>query len=173
MIRDINFPVNIPHDKFFECIFAIMAVDPVTAELGWRSNDEPKFGPVHHLATDNSDALEGAFRTLLKKMNQSRRQEDVIMEIKHLVRFACKIQQLTNSFYRTLLQSRPKGGRVITNWAADSVYRAELCLIQQKFFCAVHAGPNRWCYKLPEKPDEHIALGYEEICLWARSIVRH
>lgn len=75
-----------------------MAVNRATAKLGWRSNDEPKLGPVHRLATDNSDDLDDAFRTLLRKMNQTRRQEDVIMEIKHLVRFASTIQQLTNSF---------------------------------------------------------------------------
>ncbi|KJA12722.1 hypothetical protein HYPSUDRAFT_152273, partial [Hypholoma sublateritium FD-334 SS-4] len=154
VFRDVDFPVNIPHDNFFDCIFAIMAVDRATAELGWKSNNEPNFGPVHRLATDNSDDLDGAFRTLLRKMNQTRRQEDVIMEIKHL--------------NPTPIEAQRRGSN--NNWAADSVYRAELRLIQEKLSCGVHAGPNRWCYMTSEKPDEHIALGYEEICLWARSI---
>jgi hypothetical protein len=34
-----------------------------------------------------------------------------------------------------------------------------------------HENPNRWCYVSPENPTEHVPLGYEEICLWARKIV--
>lgn len=86
---DTDFPVNITRGEFFEYIFSNMALDAATAELGWRSYDESKYGPVHRLATDNSDDLRGAFRTLLRKQNQSRRRQEAFMEIIHLVCFAC------------------------------------------------------------------------------------
>lgn len=62
-----------------------MAIDRATAKLGWRSNDEPKRGPAHRLETEDSDDIDGAFRTLLKTKNQRRRQRVVFMEIIHLV----------------------------------------------------------------------------------------
>lgn len=52
-------------------------------------------------------------------------------------------------------------------------YGAELRIVKEKLQCAQHAGPNRWCYVSPDKPSEHVALGYEEITLWARKIVCH
>ena len=75
-----------------------MDIDRDTAELGWKSNDEPRCGPVHRLATNSSDDLNSAFRTLLRKMNQPGRQQDVIMEIEHLVRPASIIRLLTKMF---------------------------------------------------------------------------
>ncbi|KJA12696.1 hypothetical protein HYPSUDRAFT_210222, partial [Hypholoma sublateritium FD-334 SS-4] len=154
VIRDINFPADIPRSDFFDRIFANMALDRATAQLGWRSNDEPKRGPVHRLATDDSDDLEEAFRTLLKTKNRPRRQREVFMEIIHL--------------NPTTMQARKKksGG----NWATDSAYSNELRLVQDKLRCGLHAGPTRWCYVTPEKPDEHIELGYKELSLWAQSI---
>ena len=50
-------------------------------------------------------------------------------------------------------------------------YVEELCVIKQRLKCIRHPGPNRWCYVRPNNPDEHIALGLEEIMLWARKIV--
>ena len=66
-----------------------MALDSATAELGWKANDEPEGGPVHRLATNDTADLDGAFRTLLRKQNQSRRRQEAFMEIIHLVCFAC------------------------------------------------------------------------------------
>lgn len=88
VFRDINFPADIPRPDFFDCIFANMALDRATAELGWKSNDEPKRRPAHRLATNNSDDIDNAFRTLLKTMNQPRRRREVFMEVIHLVCFA-------------------------------------------------------------------------------------
>ncbi|KJA14119.1 hypothetical protein HYPSUDRAFT_117502, partial [Hypholoma sublateritium FD-334 SS-4] len=84
IIRDIDFPADIPREDFFDRVLANMALDRATAQLGWRSNDEPKRGPVHRLAIDDSDDVDGAFRTLLKTKNRPRRQREVFMEIIHL-----------------------------------------------------------------------------------------
>lgn len=99
---DVDFPVNITHVEFFDCVFANMALDRTTAELGWRFNDEPKHGPVHRLANNDSDDLHGAFHALLGKQNQPRRRQEVFMEIIHIVCFASIIRQLANNVYRTL-----------------------------------------------------------------------
>ncbi len=53
----------------------------------------------------------------------------------------------------------------------DFGYEAELKIVQEKLRCAQHAGPNRWCYVSPTHPNEHVALLFEEITLWARKIV--
>ena len=57
------------------------------------------------------------------------------------------------------------------NRVTDFAYSAELRIVKEKLQCAQHVGPNRWCYVSPENPTEHVALGYEEISLWARKIV--
>lgn len=57
------------------------------------------------------------------------------------------------------------------NRSTDSAYSAELRVVKEKLQCAHHSGPNRWCYVSPENPTEHVALGLEEITLWARKIV--
>ncbi len=75
-----------------------MNIDRDTAELGWKSNDEPSCGPVHRLATNGSGDLNSAFRTLLRKMNWPGCQQDVIMEIEHLVRSASTTRLLTKMF---------------------------------------------------------------------------
>ncbi|KJA21501.1 hypothetical protein HYPSUDRAFT_1088101 [Hypholoma sublateritium FD-334 SS-4] len=154
VIRDIDFPADIPRQDFFDRVFANMALDRATSLLGWRSNDEPKRGPVHRLATDDSDDVDAAFRTLLRTKNQPRRQREVFMEIIHLNPVPIQIRKKKNN----------------GNLAAGFGYSDELRLVQEKLRCGLHAGPTRWCYVAPEKPDEHITLGYKEINLWARSI---
>ena len=57
------------------------------------------------------------------------------------------------------------------NRVTDFAYSTELRIVKEKLQCAQHIGPNRWCYVSPENPNEHVALGYEEISLWARKIV--
>lgn len=57
------------------------------------------------------------------------------------------------------------------NRTTDVAYNAELHMVKEKLKCVQHTGPNRWCYVSPENPNEHIALGCEEITLWARKIV--
>lgn len=64
-----------------------MALDRATADLGWKSNDEPKHGRAHRLATNDSDDIDRAFRTLINTKNQPRRRREVFMEIIHLVCF--------------------------------------------------------------------------------------
>ena len=53
----------------------------------------------------------------------------------------------------------------------ENGYVEELRVIKQRLKCIRHPGANRWCYVRPNNPDEHIALGLEEIMLWARKIV--
>ncbi len=84
------------------------------------------------------------------------------------------LPQLLDSSLRCLqnptpIESQNDGNN--SDWAAVPVYSAELCIVQDKLRCGTHACPSKWCYMTPENPDEHIKLGYEEICLWARSIV--
>ena len=45
-------------------------------------------------------------------------------------------------------------------------------MVSRTLKCAQHPGDNRWCFINPDKPTEHIALGLEEITLWACKIVR-
>ncbi|KJA28245.1 hypothetical protein HYPSUDRAFT_130137 [Hypholoma sublateritium FD-334 SS-4] len=157
VIRDIDFPADIPREDFFDRIFANTALDRATSRLGWRSNDEPKRGPVHRLATDDLDDVDGAFRTLLKTKNRPRRLREVFMEIIHL--------------NPAPIQARKKKGNdYLQRLLVDFSYSNELLLVQEKLRCGLHAGPTRWCYVAPEKPDEHMALDYAEISLWARSI---
>lgn len=102
---DIDFPTDIPCEDFFDYVFANMALDSATAELGWKANDEPERGPVHRLATNDPADLDHAFQKLsLKKKRSSQR--EVFMEIIHLVCFAFTIQQLTDNVYRTLHRSK-------------------------------------------------------------------
>jgi hypothetical protein len=60
-----------------------MGIDSTTAQLAWRSNDNPKRSAAHQLSTqaDMSDA----FQKLLRVMLNPRRYKEVVMEIIHLV----------------------------------------------------------------------------------------
>ncbi|KJA23054.1 hypothetical protein HYPSUDRAFT_201616 [Hypholoma sublateritium FD-334 SS-4] len=156
VIRDIDFPADIPREDFFDRVFANMALDRATADLGWKSNDEPKHGRAHRLATNDSDDIDRAFRTLINTKNQPRRRREVFMEIIHL--------------NPAPIEARKNKSNDNLATGSQAAYSAELRLVREKLRCGLHAGPNRWCYVTPEKPDEHVALGYEEISLWARSI---
>lgn len=53
----------------------------------------------------------------------------------------------------------------------DLAYGPELCMVKEKLHCPQHQGPNWFCYLDPTNPREHIALGLEEVTLWAQKIV--
>lgn len=54
----------------------------------------------------------------------------------------------------------------------DLSFTAAVRIVEEKLKCLQHGGPNRWCYVNPGNPADHIALGREEVHLWARKIVR-
>lgn len=54
---------------------------------------------------------------------------------------------------------------------AETAYGKELRTVKDRLACPEHRGPNRWCYVSPAHGKEHIALGVEEIGLWAKKIV--
>ncbi|KAF8805111.1 hypothetical protein BYT27DRAFT_7105037 [Phlegmacium glaucopus] len=152
VFRDIKFPADIPRQDFFDRICANMGLDRATAQLGWKSNDEAKRARAHDLATNND--VDNAFNAILKMKNNTRRQKEVYMEIIHLNPAPVEVAKKKND----------------GNRATDFAYGAELRMVQEKLRCAEHAGPNRWCYVSADTPNEHVALGYEEISLWARKI---
>jgi len=57
------------------------------------------------------------------------------------------------------------------NQTGDLSYRTAARIVEEKLSCVQHSGSNHWCYINPETPVEHIALGREEVSLWARKIV--
>ena len=75
---------DIAHEDFFSRVFANMSLDRATAQLGWKTNDEPKRGPAHRLAT-NED-VDAAFREIAK-MKTPRRRKEAVLDIIHLVCF--------------------------------------------------------------------------------------
>ena len=81
--KDIDIPVDIPHEDFISRVCAVMNLDVTTAELGWKSNDDAKRDPARQLATKND--LRDAFRMLVKTKNNTRRKKEVVMQIVHLV----------------------------------------------------------------------------------------
>ena len=48
---------------------ANMGLDPMTAQIGWKSNDDVKCAPTQQLATE--DNLKTAFHDLLKLKNNT------------------------------------------------------------------------------------------------------
>ena len=83
LARDIRFPSAIPHVDFMDRICAAMDLDPNTAQLGWKSNDEPKRSRAHQLSTQAD--MNDAFQKLIKMKDNPRRYKEVIMEIIPLV----------------------------------------------------------------------------------------
>jgi hypothetical protein len=81
--RDIEFLPDISREDFVSRVCTHMGLDPLTAQLGWKSNDDPQRTPAHQLATDND--LVQAFTTLIKLKNSRRRQREVVMLISHVV----------------------------------------------------------------------------------------
>ncbi|EDR12464.1 uncharacterized protein LACBIDRAFT_311891 [Laccaria bicolor S238N-H82] len=152
LTRDIDFSTAIPCGDFLDRIFAAMNLDPTAAQLGWKTNDEPKRAPAHQLSTPAD--IDNAFKTLTKMKSSTRRQKEVVMVIVHL-----------NPTPPEVAKKKVDGNRI-----TDFAYSAELRIVQEKLRCALHAGPNRWCYVSPDHPADHIPLGYEEISLWARKI---
>jgi hypothetical protein len=61
-----------------------MDVNPNTAQLGWKSNDDPKRSPAHRLLTQAE--MSDGFQKLLNVMKNPRRYKEIVMEIIHLVR---------------------------------------------------------------------------------------
>lgn len=84
VFHDIDFLFNIACEDFFSRVFANMLLDRATAQLGWKTNDEPKRGPAHRLAT-NED-VDAAFREIAK-MKTPRRRKEAVLDIIHLVCF--------------------------------------------------------------------------------------
>lgn len=69
------------------------------------------------------------------------------------------------------LQNAPLVQEAKNDEAIGLSYGAALRIVQKKLKCLQHTEPNRWCYIRPENRNEHIALGKEEVSLWAREIV--
>ena len=84
VFHDIDFPFDIAREDFFSRVFANMSLDRATAQLGWKTNDEPKRGPAHRLAT-NED-VDAALREIAK-MKTPRRRKEAVLDIIHLVCF--------------------------------------------------------------------------------------
>lgn len=80
---DIDFPVDIPCCDFLDRIFATMGLDPRTAKLGWKTNDEGKRAQAHELETD--EQIHKAFNTIADLQKSKRHQKEVYMLIVHLV----------------------------------------------------------------------------------------
>ena len=70
------------------------------------------------------------------------------------------------------LQNAPAAQEVKSNQTRRLSYIAALHIVQERLSCTQHAEPNRWCYVNPKNPSVHLALGKEEVRLWARKIVR-
>lgn len=70
------------------------------------------------------------------------------------------------------LQNAPIVQEAKNDEAMGLSYSAALRIVQKKLKCMQHTEPNRWCYVRLENPNEHVALGKEEVSLWARKIVR-
>ena len=83
VVRDIVFSSDIPRGDFFDRILAAMGLDTNTAQLGWKTNDDPKRSAAHRLA-DEWD-VNNAFKILINMMNNPRRWKEVVMIIIHLV----------------------------------------------------------------------------------------
>ena len=81
--RDIEIDVDITLQDFVSRMCANMELDPTTAQIGWKSNDDAKRAPARQLATE--DDLKTAFRDLLRLKNYTRRTKEVVMHIIHLV----------------------------------------------------------------------------------------
>lgn len=54
-----------------------------------------------------------------------------------------------------------------------AICNEELKNVKAKLACAQHGGPTHWCYVRHDQghEGEHVALGLEEVGLWARKIV--
>jgi hypothetical protein len=77
------FPSDIPRHDFRDRIMAAMNLDPTTAQLGWKTNDESKRSLAHQLITDND--IDNAFKTITDIQKNPRRRKEIFMEIIHLV----------------------------------------------------------------------------------------
>ncbi|KAF8222563.1 hypothetical protein L208DRAFT_1426324 [Tricholoma matsutake] len=150
---NVNFPADIPCDGFFSWIYATMNLDPMVAELGWKSNNKLKKTPVHHLKTH--DDVNEAFKVLGVLLSNTHHCKPTWMGIIHL-----------NTAPVETSKSKKTDGNHITDFA----YADELHLVKEKLCCAEHGGLNHWCYVHPNTPGEHVTLGLEEITLWARKI---
>ncbi|KIM35687.1 hypothetical protein M413DRAFT_56413, partial [Hebeloma cylindrosporum] len=152
IIRDLSFPADIPRNDFLDRIYAQMSLNRERDELGWQTCDVGDRAAAQRLA-DAGD-VDQAFDTILDMMKSTRRKKPVFMKIKHL-----------NPVPIETSNKKKEGTR-----KTDFAYNAELTAVNRNLKCAQHPGENRWCYINPEKPTEHIALGLEEITLWARKI---
>ncbi|KIJ93283.1 hypothetical protein K443DRAFT_135080 [Laccaria amethystina LaAM-08-1] len=150
--KDIDIPVDIPHDDFVSRVCAAMNLNAATAELSWKSIDNVKHDPAGQLATEND--LRDAFRALVKAKNNTRRKKEVVMQMVHL-----------NPVAPEAAKKKTDG-----NKATDFAYGEELHIVKEKLKCEQHNGPNRWCCVSPKDPSDHIKLGLEEVTLWARKL---
>jgi hypothetical protein len=84
-IVTIYFELNILPANFLSRICANFDVMPDSAKLGWKSNDDAKRDPYHHLKT--ADDAANAFRILGGHLKNPRRTRPVYMEIANLVSY--------------------------------------------------------------------------------------
>ena len=161
-MRDIKFPTDVSYRDFLERICAAMDLNPNTAQLGWKSNNEPKRASAHQLSTQPK--MRDAFQKLVSVMGNPRRYKEAVMEVIPLVSLPSTLITRQSPINRP--QNAP-AQEAKKNQAENLSYARALRIVQGKLRCMQHPESNRWCYINPDSPNEHIALGREEINLWA------
>ncbi|KJA13537.1 hypothetical protein HYPSUDRAFT_151502 [Hypholoma sublateritium FD-334 SS-4] len=151
--RDIEINTSITLQDFVSHVCANMGLDKTTAQIGWKSNDDPKCAPACQLGTEED--LKSAFRNLIKMKNNLRQTKEGVMYIIHL-----------NPKPIEIPKKKTDG-----NCTTDFAYREELQIVQEKLRCAEHSGINQWCYVSSENPQQHIKLSLEKVTLWTHKMV--
>ena len=114
-----------------------MNLDPTSAQLGWKTNDEPKHALAHQLSTPAD--VDNAFKTLMKMKSSTRHQKEVVMVIVHLVRWPLHPNHNSNRFFHSRilhpLKSRRRRSTAITSWISLTVLSYALCRRSSDVLC--------------------------------------
>lgn len=154
---------NITFTAFMSHVCDKMGVSSSVAKLGWKTSDDTKAALPHELQTP--DQLEAAFQTVALIKKNPRRFRAIAMVIIHRVCISFSLVYIISCAFHP-------SNYPFQNPNALS-FETELRILQEKLPCATHVSSGRWCYVKPGRNngDDHIALGIEELTLWAKKMV--
>lgn len=137
-----------------------MNLNPTSAQLGWKTNDEPKHAPAHQLSTPAD--IDNAFKTLMKMKSSTRHQKEVVMVIVHLVHWPSHPKHNSNWFFHSRILHPLKLWRrrsmAIASWILLTALSYTLCRRSSDVLCMLDPTDGATLALITQLTTFHLAM---------------
>ena len=137
-----------------------MNLDPTSAQLGWKTNNEPKHAPAHQLSTPAD--IDNAFKKLMKMKSSTRCQKEVVMVIVHLVCWPPHPNHNSNWFFHSRilhpLKSQRRRSTAIASRISLTVLSYALCRRSSDVLCMLDPTDGAMLALITQLTTFHLAM---------------